>query len=210
MTRWRCLLFFVLSLTACSREANHLPSILELPGAVIGSAVENTVYNSRRKKVEAYIAKHYLAIRQDVAQQSGPALEGALESAGLTALQRADAKQDLINNQALYFYSSDAVVDNLIYPFAALYTATSSEKDKRINGFTHQEARSIIKHFAEQHFEALRQSIEHGKGPAFDALASKPHIQTEAQRRAFYTKAQSRYAAIYFEPIVIVLMVSSN
>ena len=202
--------FFILLLTACSHEANHLPSLLELPGAVIGSALDNTVYNTKRKKVESYIAEHYLALRKDVAQQSGATLEGALNHAGLKGEQRHQAKQDLINHQALYFYNPEPVVDNLIYPFAALYTATSSEKDKRINGFTHLEARETIHHFTLQHFETLRQAIAQGSGAVLDALASELHIQTASQRQAFYAAAQSRYAAIYFDPIVVVLMVHNS
>ena len=202
--------FFILLLTACSHEASHLPSILELPGAVIGSAIDNTVYNNKRKKVESYVAEHYLALRKDVAQQSGETLEGALNRAGLKGEPRLQAKQDLINNQALYFYNPEPVVDNLIYPFAALYTATSSEKDKRINGFTLLEARETIHRFAKQHFEALRQAIAQGSGTALGALSSELHIQTSTQRQAFYAKAQSRYTAIYLDPIVVVLMVHSD
>ncbi len=206
----KSLYLLVFLLSGCSHKASHLPSILELPGAVVGSAIDNTIYNNKRKKVEDYVAEHYLALRKDVAQQSGTALEGALNHAGLKGEPRRQAKQDLINNQALYFYNSESVVDNLIYPFTALYTATSSEKDKRINGFTHLAARETIHRFAAQHFEALRQAIAQGGGATLDALSSELHIQTATQRQAFYAKAQSRYAAIYLDPIVVVLMVHSR
>ena len=35
---------FIFLLTACSKEANHLPSIFELPGAIISTGIENSIY----------------------------------------------------------------------------------------------------------------------------------------------------------------------
>ena len=196
-------------LSSCaSNGASHLPSPLELPGAIIGSVIENTSYNAKRRKVESYVVKHYLAIRQDALQGGGKSLEGALNVARIKAHKRAQATNELVNNHLLYFHNGDKVRSVLINHFAALYLA--KQEDKKINGFSYTEAKLVISEFANQNFEPLRLSIKNNQGDALDRLASKLNMTGVKKRTEFIKKAQSNYKAIYLEPVVVLLMVHSN
>ena len=200
------MLFSLTLLSACSSTgASHLPSIFQLPGAIIGSAIENTAYHARRNRVESFVAKHYLAIREDVNKGGGPALEGALDAAGLAGDKRSKARQALISRPIEHFHNVNSVVDNLIYPFSALYEV--KQADKKTNGFTHLEAREVIRRFANTHFEALRMAIKQGDGLALDQLAARLRINDASKLMHFKQRAQTRYKTIYLEPVTLALMV---
>ncbi len=196
-------------LSSCaSNGASHLPSPLELPGAIIGSVIENTSYNAKRRKVESYVAMHYLAIRQDALQGGGKSLEGALNVARVKGQKRAHTTNELVNSHSLHFRNGDKVRSVLINHFAALYLA--KQEDKKINGFSYTEAKLVISEFANQHFEPLRLSIKNNQGDALDQLASKLNMTDVKKRTQFIKQAQSNYKAIYLEPVVVLLMVHSN
>ncbi len=49
------LLILSLFLLGCSsKDASHLPSLFELPGAIIGTTIENAAYNTKRQRVQQY------------------------------------------------------------------------------------------------------------------------------------------------------------
>ena len=196
-------------ISACSgNSASHLPSPIELPGAIIGSVIENATYGAKRRRVESYVAQNYLAIRNDARRGGGKALDGAINVAGIKGAKRNRAKNDLINNQAVYFHNVENVVDNLINNFTALYLSTS-KADKRINGFTYTEARNIIKNYANQNFEALRIAVQQGGGVALEALASRLNIQDTSKKLIFQQRAKPLYKTIYLELVTVVLMVNN-
>ena len=203
-------LFSLSLVSACSggNSASHLPSPLELPGAIIGSVFENATYGVRSRKVEAYVAKNYLAIRSDARKGGGQTIEGALNVAGLKGAKREQARSELINDQAMYFHHVVNVVDNLINNFTALYVSNRRE-DKLINGFSYMEARGVIRDYANQNFEALRIAIQQGQGKALDELASRLNIQNEQKRQTFKQRAKPLYKRIYLDLISILLMVNS-
>ena len=201
-------LIFPILISGCSNDASHLPSPFELPGAILSSAIENATYNTKRKNVEAYVGKHYLAIRDDAYQGGGKTLEGAFDAAGLRGSNRAKARKDFINRTDDTFKNSLLVEEALIQVFSALYVNESSAKDKQINGFDYIEARAVINKFSAQNFEALRSAIKRGDGTALDQLTSALRIQNE-KRTAFKQKAHGLYKRIYLEPVVIALMILS-
>lgn len=47
-----------LGLAACSTDPSHIPPLHQIPGAAVGSAIENTRYKARRNKVKASIQPH--------------------------------------------------------------------------------------------------------------------------------------------------------
>ncbi|MCF6235426.1 MAG: hypothetical protein L3J70_03485 [Gammaproteobacteria bacterium] len=198
---------FMFFLSACASDsASHLPSPLELPGAIIGSAFENTIYKAKRKKVASYVAKNYLAIRQDVMQGGGKALEGALDVTGIKGGKRDETKNDLITNKADYFQNSDIVTDALINRFISLYSV--KQKDKKINGFSYTEARLVIKNYTDKNFEALRISIQQGEGSALKELASQLNINDMKKQAQFKQQSRQLYETLYLEPVIVVLMVN--
>ena len=197
-------------LNACSNnEASHLPSPIELPGAIIGSVIENTVYQSRRNKVEAYVSKHYLAIRDDAYRGGGKTLEGAFDAAGLRGSNRINARNDFVTQTKDIFQNNLLVEDALIQIFSALYVNESTAKDKRINGFNYIDARTAINNFSANNFETLRSAIKQGHGSKLDELATILRINNPQKRTVFKQKAQSHYKRIYLEPVTVALMVQS-
>jgi hypothetical protein len=59
-----------------------------LPGAAIGTAVENGVYNARRGRVKSCLAANHAAILADIRTGSGPALSAAMDLARVTGGQQ--------------------------------------------------------------------------------------------------------------------------
>lgn len=202
------IIFSGVLLSACSKEASHLPSIFDLPGAA-GSVIENAAYHSKRKKVSHYVSKHYLALRSDVSKGGGQSLEGVFDVANIKHSKRASAIEMLRKGQKETFYNAMLVSDVLINPFAALYVHQSSPKDKRINGFTYLEARMIIQNFADSNFEGLRQSIKQGQGKSLDQLLLKLNIKDAQKQASFRKKAYALYHTIYLEPVTVAIMVNS-
>lgn len=204
----RTLVVFLLPvfLGGCSNDASHLPSPIALPGAIIGSIIDNASYQSKRRKVELYVGRHYLEIRSDANKSGGSALEGALDAAGLSGKKRLAAKNDLIIHKNNTFQNHLLVEDALIHVFAKLYVNESTAKDKRINGFNYIDARAAIRDFSTQNFESLRMSVKQGNGAALDQLASKLHINSPQKRESFKHSAQNNYKRMYLEPVVVTLM----
>ena len=100
-------LLILLCLLGCSNEPSHLPSPLELPGAVVGNLVENATYGVRRKRVKAYVSANYAALREQAKVEQGAVLERALDLAGVAGDKRAKAKQELKVEHARYFPGSE-------------------------------------------------------------------------------------------------------
>lgn len=96
-------LLILLGLFGCSNEPSHLPSPLELPGAVVGTLVENATYGARRNRVKAYVSANYAALREQAKVGQGPVLERALDLAGVAGDKRAKAKQELRLEHGRYF-----------------------------------------------------------------------------------------------------------
>lgn len=200
-------LFLSMLIAGCSSGVTHLPSPLELPGAIMGSAIENAAYGAKRKKVEAYVARNYLGIREDVNNGGGRYLEGALDSANVKKNKRDSARAMIIQSKKQTFYNAGLVSDALIHAFSAIYVNSSSAQDKRINGFEYGEARQVIRHFAETNFENLRQDIKNGDGRVLNQLALALRMDEPQARASFIKKSKQFYTRIYLEPVVVAFMV---
>ena len=200
------LLHIATFLTACSsREASHLPTLIQLPGAVISSTIENTFYNAKRNKVEAYVAQHYLAIRHDVYLNGGPALEGAFDTINIKGSQRDIAMNLFIAGSDYLFKNSQLVADHLSEVFFALYGV--KRIDKKSNGLSRMEVYQIIMDNADENFESLRLAVQQGQGAGLDKLATHLNINSPSKRPLFNQQASLLYKLIYLEPVVVGLMV---
>lgn len=94
----------IILLSACSNRASHLPSPIELPGALIGSVVENITYNARRKQVKQYVLANYPVLRTEAATGQGSYLESAMNLAGISAAdKRSRVLSELQTGHARYF-----------------------------------------------------------------------------------------------------------
>ena len=198
----------VFLLTSCSQNTNHLPSVFDIP-SVIGSVFENATYSAKRKKVAAYVKKHYLGLRDDVSKGGGKVLEGALDVAGIKQSKRDKARQILISSKKQTYENTLLVTDSLVQVFATLYANESSAKDKRINGFSYIEARQLIRRYAKNNFESLRVAIKQGRGRALDDLMTRLNIKNANKRSVFKTKAKSRYYTTYLDIVVTSIMINT-
>ena len=202
-------LFFLLSLTACSRGPSHLPSVFELPTAVIGSAIENTLYSAKRQRVSRFVKQHYASLRTDIIQGGGETLEKALSLSGVKPNDKARVTQRLHNDKDLLFHHTENISDAFLYAFAALYPP--NKKDKRINGFRYAQARTIIRQAIDQHFESMRVALQQGKySPSLEKLTHRLHMNHPQKKQQFLQRLASHYEVIYLEPVVVSLMVSGS
>lgn len=200
---------FTLLLSACSNSASHLPTPLELPGAIIGSTIENARYGSKRKRVAAYVAQHYLQMRQDVKEGGQKALNGAFDVAGISQKKRARAHQIMRVSQKQVFYNGGLVSDNLMRVFTSLYGYEITATDRRINGINEFKAQTLITHYANANFEKLRIAIKNGKGLTLDRLVTQLNIKDSRKRKAFKKKAKALYNKIYLESVVVAIMINT-
>lgn len=70
-----------IGLSACQSGPSHLPPLYQIPGAAIGSAIENNRYASRRSKVKASIAPHLDFILADADKGGGTTFELSCKTA---------------------------------------------------------------------------------------------------------------------------------
>ena len=99
-------LLVLLGLFGCSNGPSHLPSPLELPGAVVGTLVENATYGARRGRVKTYVQANYAVLREQAKVAQGTVLEQAMDIAGVAGAKRAKVKQELRVGHARYFPDS--------------------------------------------------------------------------------------------------------
>jgi len=67
---------------------SHLPHPLALPGAAIGTAVENATYGARRGKVKAHVTEQFDPLLVEIAKGGGPMLSKAYNLARVPASKR--------------------------------------------------------------------------------------------------------------------------
>ncbi len=197
-----------LLLSACSQNASHLPSLFDIP-STIGSVFENANYNAKRKKVAAYVTKHYLALRKDVSSEGGEVLEGAFDVADIKQSKRKKARQILYSSKKTTYENAGLVADSLVQIFAALYVNESSPKDKRINGLSYFDAQQLITQYAEKNFDSLRIVIKEGRGAVLEGLMQTLNINNPAKQSIFKTKAKSQYYRIYLDIVVTSIMINT-
>ena len=203
MTKLLLLLsFFILGCS--SKDASHLPSLLELPGAVISRTIENTVYTHKRNKVKQYIVNHYDVLKREIKKGEGSHIEALLAKADIDKEKYSKTKKELQTDYNTMFRNMILSSEAVMNAFGALYL--SKEKTKTMNGFTYTQASNIIKRHLKHHFEAFRLSLKHKKSDGLQGLASKLHIK---EKERFYKLLYERYDDLIIEPVVVAIMVRS-
>ena len=201
--------FIVLLFVGCSsKDANHLPSLWELPGAVIGSAVENSVYAHKRSNVKQYIITHYDVLRQEVKAGDGVHLNAVLNKANIRTSSIATVKKSLQKEHATMFKNTLLSTEAVMQAFGALYL--SKEKTKTMNGFTYTQASNMVQAHLKKHFEAFRLSLKHKTITGLAPLTHKLKMKNPNKRNAFYASLWKRYDALIIEPVVVGFMVRGN
>lgn len=116
--RYASLITAAFALMGCRTDTSHLPLPHQLPGAVIGSVVENTRYNSRRNKVKASIQPHVDFITKEAALGGGPTFNLTCKVANVSPLNCTKVAQDISQNGQIYSLGSlDEQIEKLTVVF---------------------------------------------------------------------------------------------
>ena len=95
-------LICVLTLTACTHGASHLPLPHQLPGAAVGSAIDNASYKARRNKVKAAIQPHVDFIMADAARGGGPTFDMTCRVANVSPGKCAELLGQIAQDDHIY------------------------------------------------------------------------------------------------------------
>jgi hypothetical protein len=201
--------FIILLLACCSsKEASHLPSLWELPSAIIGTTIENTMYGYKRSKVKKYVITHYNILKYEIQSGEGIHLDTLLENANIKISKRAEVKKKLQEEYVTMFNSTLLATEAVMQTFEALYLP--KEKTKTMHGFSYTQAYNIIQSQLSKHFDVFRLSLEHQTTTGIVPLVKKLHITDSTKQKHFYTNLWKRYDPLIIEPVVVTIMAMSN
>ncbi|HFU77373.1 MAG TPA: DUF3015 domain-containing protein [Epsilonproteobacteria bacterium] len=203
------LLFLLLLLSGCSsKEASHLPSVFELPGAIIGTTLENAMYEHTRAKVKKYIISHYDVLKIEIKIGRGEHLNALLKKANIDASSSLSTKKKLQKEYATMFQNIQLCTEAVMQTFGTLYLP--KEKTKTMHGFNYTQAYNIVQAQLNKHFDAFRLSLKHQTTTGIVPLIKKLQITDHTKQKYFYTNLWKRYDALIIEPVVVAIMAMRN
>lgn len=105
-------------LTACQTGPSHIPPLHELPGAAVGSAIENSRYKARRNKVNASIQPHLDFILTEADKGGGPTFRLSCKVAKVSPPKCAELAKQIAQDSHIYRVgSTDEKVEKLTVAF---------------------------------------------------------------------------------------------
>ncbi len=109
---------FSLGLISCTSGPSHIPPLHQIPGAAIGSAIENTRYKSRRNKVKASIAPHLDFILTEADRGGGSTFSISCQVARVSPPKCAELARQISQDAHIYRVGSfDERVEKLTVAF---------------------------------------------------------------------------------------------
>ena len=196
---------FIFLLTACSKEANHLPSIFELPGAIISTGIENTIYSHKRNKIKRYVVLHYDQLDREIAQGKGEALDRLLKRMEISRHDTFDIKRKLQKDHATMFRNSELATEAVIQSFSALYPP--AKHSKTLNGMKYDQVYMIVSHYIQSHYPQFKKALQRQNPKALSTLADRLHLVDPSKRTRFYRLLLAREDALLIEPVVTGIMI---
>jgi len=105
-------------LTACQTGPSHIPPLHELPGAAVGSVIENSRYKARRNKVKASIQPHIDFLLTEADRGGGPTFRMSCEVAKVSATKCVKLAKQISQDAHVYKVgTSDERVEKLTVAF---------------------------------------------------------------------------------------------
>ncbi|WP_095588814.1 hypothetical protein [Actibacterium ureilyticum] len=97
-------------LTACGREASHIPNPVLLPGQAVSTGIANAAYGARRARVARHVAVHHPTLMTEIAAGGGPKLSQAMDLARVRVADRPALIRRLQQDRALYAADREALI----------------------------------------------------------------------------------------------------
>ena len=114
----KAILIIATLLTACANGPSHIPPLHELPGAAVGSAIENSRYKARRKKVKASIQPHLDFILAEADMGGGTTFNLSCEVAKVSPPKCAELAKQISQDAHIYRVGTmDEKVEKLTVAF---------------------------------------------------------------------------------------------
>jgi len=89
-------------LTACTTGSSHIPPLHELPGAAVGTVIENSRYKARRNKVKASLQPHLDFILAEADKGGGPTFILSCEMARVSPQKCTKLAQQISQDAHIY------------------------------------------------------------------------------------------------------------
>ena len=197
----------LLLLHSCSnkKDASHLPSPLELPGAIIGTTIDNAIYGHKRTKVKRYIVAHYDAIKSEIKVGDGKHVDALLDEADIKTSHRIRVKQELHQEFDTMFKNVQLSTEAVMQTFSSLYFPQKGTKT--MNGFTYTQAYNIVQGYLNENFEGFRLSLKNHTTQGLISLVHDLNIDDKNKQNLFYESLWKRYDTLIIEPVVVTVMV---
>jgi len=191
-----------------SKNANHI-NIFQLPGAVVGSVIENAVYNRKREKVEGYAQANYELLKSEIKRGEGKHLDEVLKLANVGSAEVPLVKQKLKKDYMSMFHNVELTAEPIMQAFSRLYMPKSA-KDKTMNGFSYTQAWKIVSQRVDRDFEILRADVKQGQHDVLSKIADDLHMNDKGKRKIFLQTLEGKYNDIFVDPLVVGVMIHGS
>ena len=191
-----------------SKDANHI-NIFSLPGAVVGSVIENATYERRREGVERYAQANYDVLKSEIKAGEGKYLDELLTLAKVEKSKFASVKERLRKDYTTIFHNVELTAQPIMQSFSKLYMPKSAQ-DKTMNGFTYTQAWNIVSKRVDRDFEILRGDVKRGGHDVLSKIADDLHIDDKVKRESFTHSLDGRYNSLFVDPLVVGVMIDGS
>ena len=199
--------FLLLLLISCSHknDASHFPSPLALPGAIIGTTIDNAIYGHKRTKVKRYIVVHYDALKSEINTGDGKYFDGLLNEADIKTSHRSRVKQEIQQEFNTMFKNIQLSTEAVMQTFSSLYLPQKGTKT--IHGFSYTQAYNIVQNYLNKNFEIFRLSLKNHTTQGLISFVHKLNMDDKNKQNIFFESLWKRYDALIIEPVVVTVMV---
>jgi hypothetical protein len=190
----------------CSNQAQHLPPLWQVPGAMISNSIENNIYSTKREAVKTYVTENYIDLKDEVKNGTGEHLTKILDIIHVKQGNIQAAKQHLQKDYKFMFENTDIISEFMMNIYASMYLHTMSKETKTINGFSYTQASNIIKKYIDRDFASFRRALQSADASYMQELLDILRITEAQNKNSFLDNLFKEYNHFYIEPVVVGIM----